>query len=130
MSTNTKSGIGGSEGGAAVVRSEPVGRVERDGGAAPDRLAVEQWPLEFRERLSDELIDELLAGARTEEEVVGPGGVLAQLTKRLVERALRAELTEHLGYEPHPMSRTRSRQVARATRVTVRRRRRSRPSTA
>jgi putative transposase len=27
--------------------------------------------------------------------------VLAQLTKRLVERAMSAELTEHLGYEPH-----------------------------
>ena len=47
------------------------------------------------------MIDELLAGARTEEEIVGPGGVLAQLTKRLVERALSAELSEHLGYEPH-----------------------------
>jgi putative transposase len=47
------------------------------------------------------VIDELLAGARTEEEIVGPGGVLAQLTKRLVERAMSAELTEHLGYEPH-----------------------------
>lgn len=47
------------------------------------------------------MIDELLAGARTEEEIVGPGGVLAQLTKRLVERAMSAELTEHLGYEPH-----------------------------
>jgi hypothetical protein len=32
--------------------------------------------------------------------IVGPGGVLAQLTKRLVERAMSAELTEHLGYEP------------------------------
>jgi putative transposase len=47
------------------------------------------------------VIDELLAGARTEEEIVGSGGVLAQLTKRLVERALSAELSEHLGYEPH-----------------------------
>jgi putative transposase len=47
------------------------------------------------------VIDELLAGARTEEEIVGAGGVLAQLTKRLVERAMSAELTEHLGYEPH-----------------------------
>jgi putative transposase len=46
------------------------------------------------------VIDELLAGARTEEEIVGPGGVLAQLTKRLVERAMSAEPTEHLGYEP------------------------------
>jgi putative transposase len=56
---------------------------------------------EVRERLSDELIDELLAGARTEEEIVGPGGLLADLTRRLVERALSAELTEHVGYEPH-----------------------------
>jgi putative transposase len=54
-----------------------------------------------RDRLSDELIDELLAGARTEEELVGPGGLLADLTRRLVERAMSAELTEHLGYEPH-----------------------------
>ena len=27
--------------------------------------------------------------------------ILAQLTKRLVERAMEAELTEHVGYEPH-----------------------------
>jgi putative transposase len=53
------------------------------------------------ERISDEVIDELLAGARTEQEIAGPGGVLAQLTKRLVERALEVELTDHLGYEPH-----------------------------
>jgi hypothetical protein len=51
--------------------------------------------------ISDEVIDELLAGARTEEEIAGPGGLLARLTKRLVERALEVELTEHLGYEPH-----------------------------
>src|SRR5216110_1030204 len=55
----------------------------------------------MREKLSDELVDELLAGAKTEEEIVGPGGLLADLTKRLVERAMSAELTEHLGYEPH-----------------------------
>ena len=47
------------------------------------------------------MIDQLLAGARTEEEIVGPGGVLAQLTTRLVERALSAELTADLGYVPH-----------------------------
>jgi putative transposase len=60
-----------------------------------------ELPPEVRERLSDELIDELLAGARTEEEIVGPGGLLGDLTRRLVERAMSAELTEHLGYEPH-----------------------------
>jgi putative transposase len=60
---------------------------------------VAQLPDGVRERLSDELIDELLAGARGEEEIVGPGGLLADLTRRLVERAMDAELTEHLGYE-------------------------------
>ena len=51
-----------------------------------------------RPELSDELIDELLAGARTAEEIAGPDGLLRQLTRRLLERALQAELTEHLGY--------------------------------
>lgn len=49
--------------------------------------------------LSDELVDELLAGARTPEEITGPDGLLQRLTKRLVERAMAAELSEHLGYE-------------------------------
>jgi putative transposase len=52
-------------------------------------------------RISNEVIDELLAGASTEEEIAGPGGLLAQLTKRLVERAMEVELTDHVGYEPH-----------------------------
>jgi hypothetical protein len=73
--------------------------IEAPAGAA--RLLEGRLPDEVRDRLADEVIDELLAGARTEEEIVGPGGVLAQLTKRLVERAMSAELTEHLGYEPH-----------------------------
>jgi putative transposase len=60
-----------------------------------------ELPREVRDRLSDEVIDELLAGARTEEEIVGPGGLLADLTRRLVERAMSAELTEHLGYARH-----------------------------
>src|SRR6266516_1571666 len=96
MSTKTDIDLIGSAGGS---RSEPGGRAKRPAGAA-GQLEVE-LPGEIRDRLSDEVIDELLAGARTEEEIVGPGGVLAQLTKRLVERAMSAELTEHLGYEPH-----------------------------
>src|SRR6516225_3988176 len=58
-------------------------------------------PDDLKRRSPDAVVDELLAGARSEEEIVGPGGVLAQLTKRLVERALEVELTDHLGYEPH-----------------------------
>ena len=53
------------------------------------------------ERIPDEVIDGLLAGACTEEEIAGPGGLLAELTKRLVERAMEVELTDHVGYEPH-----------------------------
>jgi putative transposase len=88
---------------AGGARSEPGGRAQRPAGAArpPQGPAPVGLPREVRDRLADEVIDELLAGARTEEEIVGPGGVLAQLTKRLVERAMSAELTEHLGYEPH-----------------------------
>ena len=52
-------------------------------------------------RISNELLDELLAGACTEEEIAGPGGLLAELTKQLVERAMEVELTDHVGYEPH-----------------------------
>src|SRR6476620_1833268 len=81
---------------AGGVRSEPVGRAQRPAGVAGFEVTDA-----VRDRLSAEVIDELLAGARTEEEIVGPGGVLAQLTKRLVERAMSAELTEHLGYELH-----------------------------
>ena len=86
---------------AGVSRSEPGGRAQRDaGGAASGGPPREQRvPTAVRELLDDELVDELLAGARTEEEIVGPGGLLSQLTKRLVERAMDVELTEHLGYE-------------------------------
>lgn len=49
----------------------------------------------------DELIDRLLKDYKTPEEVIGEGGLLAELTKRLLERTLGAELTEHVGYEKH-----------------------------
>jgi len=48
----------------------------------------------------DEMLDRLLEGKRPEE-IVGGGGLLEDLTKRLLERALEGELTEHLGYEKH-----------------------------
>jgi putative transposase len=90
-------------GSAGGERSEPGGRAQRPAGAARPRRdpPLVELPPEVRDRLSDDLIDELLAGARTEEELVGPGGLLADLTRRLVERAMSAELTEHLGYERH-----------------------------
>jgi putative transposase len=58
-------------------------------------------PDDIRRLLPDEVIDQLLAGAKSEEEIVGPGGLMSALTKRVVERALEVELTDHLGYEQH-----------------------------
>jgi putative transposase len=110
------------EGRAGVRRSEPEGRAEFDAGArdrapggralrqelvdealerARSGLPVGELPEELREQLTDSMIDELLVGRRGRADVFGPGGVLGDLTRRLVERALAAELTEHLGYEPH-----------------------------
>jgi putative transposase len=68
---------------------------------APPSGILDQMSDEIRRTLPDEVVDELLAGARTEQEIVGPGGLLSQLTKRLVERALEVELTDHVGYERH-----------------------------
>jgi putative transposase len=83
--------------------SDPVGAGGEPLGEppAPSPGILERLPDEMREKLPDELVDELLAGARSEEEIFGPGGLFGQLTKRLVERAMEVELTDHLGYEPH-----------------------------
>lgn len=48
-------------------------------------------------------LDELLSGKSTEE-IVGPEGLLKQLTKAVLERAMGAELTHHLGYEKGELS--------------------------
>src|SRR5215471_8556063 len=49
--------------------------------------------------LDKDLIDKLLEGYQKPEDLIGENGLLKQLTKTLVERALNAELTHHLGYE-------------------------------
>jgi len=49
-----------------------------------------------------ELAVELMERARTGGAgLVGPGGFLAELTKRVLEAGLEAEMTEHVGYEAH-----------------------------
>ena len=50
--------------------------------------------------VSDEVIDSVMAGVDAGGlELLGPDGVLAELTKRLLERGLSEELSAHLGYE-------------------------------
>jgi transposase-like protein len=47
------------------------------------------------------LLDELLKNCTSPQDILGEHGLLKQLTKRVVERVLEAELTAHLGYAPH-----------------------------
>ena len=49
-----------------------------------------------------QLAEQLLAQAREQGvELVGPGGLLNQLTKKVLEAALEAEMSDHLGYDKH-----------------------------
>ncbi len=48
--------------------------------------------------LPQDLIDQLLANYKKPEDLIGEDGLLKQLTKALVERALTAEMAEHLGH--------------------------------
>ena len=47
------------------------------------------------------LIDSLLADYKKPEDLIGEHGLLKQLTKALIERALQAEMAEHLGHDKH-----------------------------
>src|SRR5664279_2748618 len=51
--------------------------------------------------IEKEIVDRLLADYQKPEDLTGENGVLRQLTKALMERALEAEMATHLGYERH-----------------------------
>src|SRR6202000_3536183 len=45
------------------------------------------------------IIEELMKGYQKPEDLTGPGGIMEQLTKRVYERILGAEMTHYLGCE-------------------------------
>ena len=51
--------------------------------------------------LDAKVIEQLLIGYKKPEDIIGENGLLKRLTKAVLERALQAELTSHLGYEKH-----------------------------
>lgn len=51
--------------------------------------------------ITDEVLNELLRDYQKPEDLLGKDGIFKQLQKRLLEKALGAELTVHLGYEKH-----------------------------
>jgi len=62
-----------------------------DASATPDKGGTVELP--------KELIDQLLAAAGGGAGLTGPDGLLKKLTAALVNRALDAEMSEHLGYD-------------------------------
>jgi putative transposase len=51
--------------------------------------------------IDNQLIDDLLKDYKKPEDIIGENGLLKQLTKAILERAMQAEMKEHLGYEKH-----------------------------
>jgi Transposase and inactivated derivatives len=70
-----------------IVSAEAVEEVKPAG--APDALD---------DQLIGQLVDRAKAGGI---KLTGEGGLLQQLTKRLLESALEGEITDHLGHEKH-----------------------------
>ncbi len=64
---------------------------KRDGGEPGRRPLID-------EQLADQLLDKAQAGGV---ELLGPDGLLSQVTRAVLERALAEEMTGHLGYEKH-----------------------------
>src|SRR5262252_5935595 len=61
-------------------------------------------PVPLRELMDDRLLDALLERSRDEAgglRLTGAGSMLGELVKAVLERALAAELTAHLGYDKH-----------------------------
>ena len=54
--------------------------------------------------IRDELLDELLKEYKDPEDLFGKNGIFKELKKRLIEKAMDAEITHHLGYEKHSPS--------------------------
>ena len=51
--------------------------------------------------VTEELLESLLSNYQKPEDLLGDSGLLKQLTKRLIEKALEAEMAEHLGHDRH-----------------------------
>jgi transposase-like protein len=53
----------------------------------------------MKKKITNELLDQLLEDYQSPEGLIGAGGLLAELKKRLITRVMDAELTTHLGYD-------------------------------
>jgi len=49
--------------------------------------------------IDEKILDQLIAGYKKPEDLIGENGLLKELTRRLLERAMSVEMREHLGHE-------------------------------
>ena len=54
--------------------------------------------------IPDDQLDSLMKDYKNPEDLIGETGLLKQLTKQLLERAMQTEMTEYLGYEKNAPS--------------------------
>jgi transposase-like protein len=62
-------------------------------------MVMARKKVEKEKDIIDQLLDNINFKGLTQDEVVGKDGIIKQLTGRILQRALDAEMTEHLGYE-------------------------------
>jgi putative transposase len=76
-------------------------KIEGDGSSRPavPESSVDEARGRLAGLLPDDALQDALKGLEPEE-ITGPGGLMSQLAGRVIETALGAELTEHLGYPP------------------------------
>ena len=55
----------------------------------------------MKHKIKDEVIEQLMSNYKNPEDLLGRNGLLNELKKRLIERAMAGELTDHLGYTKH-----------------------------
>jgi putative transposase len=84
---------------ATVTKQIMKSRGDVSSGPAVPESSVEQARDRLAGLLPEDALQDALEGLRPEE-ITGPGGLMSQLAGRVLETALGAELTEHLGYPP------------------------------
>jgi putative transposase len=82
-----------------VTKQKSKSRVGESSRPVVPESSVEEVRDRLAALLPDDALQDVLEGLGPEE-ITGPGGLMTQLAGRVLETALGAELTEHLGYPP------------------------------
>jgi hypothetical protein len=91
-------GLGGEDGIVTEIIGELPDTMDNTADSASDGTTVSRID---QEQLAQDIVEQARAQGL---ELVGPGGLLTGLTKRVLETALKAEMSEHLGYGKHDVA--------------------------